>query len=122
MSWEWSSRNTRSGGRTGNAGRARIAPDLCRCHSRFGLESNVRREQEPDQPGRRRGISMLILLVSHGTRGDVQPMVALGVALKARGHVVQLVAPSNFVTWFRVAGSTFNLTASMSRLSCGSPA
>jgi UDP:flavonoid glycosyltransferase YjiC (YdhE family) len=33
---------------------------------------------------------MRILLVSHGTRGDVQPIVALGVALKARGHLVQL--------------------------------
>jgi vancomycin aglycone glucosyltransferase len=42
---------------------------------------------------------MRILLVSHGTRGDVQPMVALGVALKARGHLVRLVAPANFVTW-----------------------
>jgi vancomycin aglycone glucosyltransferase len=47
---------------------------------------------------------MRILLVSHGTRGDVQPIVALGVALKARGHAVQLVAPSNFVTWVRGYG------------------
>jgi vancomycin aglycone glucosyltransferase len=47
---------------------------------------------------------MRILLVTHGTRGDVQPVVALGVALKARGHVVQLVAPSNFVTWVRGYG------------------
>jgi vancomycin aglycone glucosyltransferase len=47
---------------------------------------------------------MRILLVSHGTRGDVQPVVALGVALKARGHAVQLVAPSNFVTWVRGYG------------------
>lgn len=47
---------------------------------------------------------MRILLVSHGTRGDVQPIVALGVALKARGHLVQLVAPANFVTWVRGYG------------------
>ena len=47
---------------------------------------------------------MRILLVSHGTRGDVQPIVALGVALKARGHLVQLVAPTNFVTWVRGCG------------------
>ena len=47
---------------------------------------------------------MRILLVSHGTRGDVQPMVALGVALKARGHLVQLVAPANFLTWVRGHG------------------
>jgi vancomycin aglycone glucosyltransferase len=50
---------------------------------------------------------MRILLASHGTRGDVQPIVALGVALKARGHLVQLVAPANFVTWI----SSFGLDA-----------
>jgi vancomycin aglycone glucosyltransferase len=50
---------------------------------------------------------MRILLASHGTRGDVQPIVALGVALKARGHSVQLVAPANFVTWI----SSFGLDA-----------
>jgi UDP:flavonoid glycosyltransferase YjiC (YdhE family) len=47
---------------------------------------------------------MRILLVSHGTRGDVQPIVALGLALKARGHLVQVVAPANFVTWVRSYG------------------
>jgi vancomycin aglycone glucosyltransferase len=47
---------------------------------------------------------MRILVASHGTRGDVQPIVALGVALKARGHVVRLVAPANFVTWVRGYG------------------
>jgi UDP:flavonoid glycosyltransferase YjiC (YdhE family) len=47
---------------------------------------------------------MRILLASHGTRGDVQPIVALGVALRARGHAVQLVAPENFVTWIRGYG------------------
>jgi vancomycin aglycone glucosyltransferase len=47
---------------------------------------------------------MRILLVSHGTRGDVQPIVALGMALKARGHLVQLVAPANFVTWVQGCG------------------
>jgi vancomycin aglycone glucosyltransferase len=47
---------------------------------------------------------MRILVASHGTRGDVQPIVALGVALKARGHVVQLVAPVNSVTWVRSYG------------------
>ena len=47
---------------------------------------------------------MRILLASHGTRGDVQPIVALGVALKARGHMVQLVAPANFVTWIQGFG------------------
>ena len=47
---------------------------------------------------------MRILLASHGTRGDVQPIVALALALEARGHVVQMVAPANFVTWVRSYG------------------
>jgi vancomycin aglycone glucosyltransferase len=45
-----------------------------------------------------------ILLAPHGTRGDVQPIVALGVALRARGHVVLLTAPANFVSWVRGYG------------------
>ena len=47
---------------------------------------------------------MRILLATHGTRGDVQPIVALGMALKARGHVIQLVVPANFVAWVRGFG------------------
>jgi vancomycin aglycone glucosyltransferase len=47
---------------------------------------------------------MRILLATHGTRGDVQPIVALGVALRARGHVIRLVAPANFVTWVQSYG------------------
>jgi vancomycin aglycone glucosyltransferase len=47
---------------------------------------------------------MRILLASHGTRGDVQPIVALGLALKARGHIIQLIAPANFLTWTRGFG------------------
>jgi vancomycin aglycone glucosyltransferase len=47
---------------------------------------------------------MRILLATHGTRGDVQPIVALGAALKARGHVIQLVVPANFVAWVRGFG------------------
>jgi vancomycin aglycone glucosyltransferase len=47
---------------------------------------------------------MRILLAPHGTRGDVQPIVALAVALRARGHVVLLVAPANFVSWVRGYG------------------
>ena len=42
---------------------------------------------------------MRILLAPHGTRGDVQPIVALAVGLRARGHVVLLTVPANFVSW-----------------------
>src|SRR5277367_4530343 len=47
---------------------------------------------------------MRILLAPHGTRGDVQPIVAMAVALRARGHVVSLTVPANFVSWVRAYG------------------
>src|SRR5262249_1005059 len=40
----------------------------------------------------------------HGTRGDVQPMLALARALAARAHDVAFIAPSNFVEWIRAHG------------------
>ncbi len=39
---------------------------------------------------------MRALLVTHGTRGDVQPFLALAVALRHRGHEVVLAAPASF--------------------------
>jgi vancomycin aglycone glucosyltransferase len=39
---------------------------------------------------------MRIALSAIGTRGDVQPMIALGLALRARGHDVRLCAPPDF--------------------------
>ena len=47
---------------------------------------------------------MKVLLAPHGTRGDVQPMLALAIALRARGHAVSFVAPDNFVGWLRTCG------------------
>ncbi len=47
---------------------------------------------------------MRVLLAPHGTRGDVQPMLALAFALRARGHVVSFVAPDNFVPWLQASG------------------
>ncbi|WP_156755578.1 glycosyltransferase [Actinokineospora pegani] len=39
---------------------------------------------------------MRALLVTHGTRGDVQPFLALAVALRERGHEAVLAAPGSF--------------------------
>ena len=39
---------------------------------------------------------MTIALLAAGSRGDVQPYVALGVALRARGHAVRVAAPVPF--------------------------
>jgi vancomycin aglycone glucosyltransferase len=47
---------------------------------------------------------MHVLLAPHGTRGDLQPMLALAVALGARGHLASFVAPDNFVGWIRSHG------------------
>ncbi len=51
---------------------------------------------------------MNIALLSFGTRGDVQPYVALGKALKARGHDVLLGAPDNFRDWVEGHGLPFH--------------
>ena len=42
---------------------------------------------------------MKITMIAFGTRGDVQPAVALGKALKAEGHEVRVLAGANFKTW-----------------------
>jgi vancomycin aglycone glucosyltransferase len=47
---------------------------------------------------------MRVLLAPHGTRGDVQPMLALAHALAARSHAVAFVVPANFVEWIRSHG------------------
>jgi sterol 3beta-glucosyltransferase len=39
---------------------------------------------------------MKVCIVASGSRGDVQPTVALAAALAARGHETRLVAPKNF--------------------------
>src|SRR5580700_7538851 len=49
---------------------------------------------------------MRILFAPHGTRGDVQPMVALAEALTTRGHHVSFVAPANAVESLRARGFT----------------
>ncbi len=47
------------------------------------------------------GRSMKIAILAFGTRGDVQPYIALGKGLQARGHDVLLGAPDNFESWVK---------------------
>jgi len=48
-----------------------------------------------------------IALAAVGTRGDVQPVLALGRALRARGHDVRVCAPPNFRDWVTDVGLPF---------------
>jgi len=45
-----------------------------------------------------------ILFAPYGTRGDVQPLIPLAMALGARGHQIRFVAPANAVQWVRARG------------------
>ena len=50
---------------------------------------------------------MKIVLATYGSRGDVQPMLALSLALKARGHDVRLAAPPEKAGWAKQLGCSF---------------
>jgi UDP:flavonoid glycosyltransferase YjiC (YdhE family) len=50
---------------------------------------------------------MKVTLVTVGTRGDVQPMLALGQTLQQRGHTVKIAAPPNFAKWITDHGFAF---------------
>lgn len=47
---------------------------------------------------------MKILLTTLGSRGDVQPYLALAVGLQRAGHHPALAAPANFAAWIRTHG------------------
>jgi vancomycin aglycone glucosyltransferase len=51
---------------------------------------------------------MRVLLTGVGTRGDVQPVVALAIEVRRRGHEVRLCVPPNFIDW--VGGFGFTAT------------
>jgi sterol 3beta-glucosyltransferase len=50
---------------------------------------------------------MRITILTFGSRGDVQPYIALGVGLKAAGHAVRLAAPAAFETFVQSYGLEF---------------
>lgn len=50
---------------------------------------------------------MKIILVTVGSRGDVQPMLALSLALKARGHDVLLAGPPERAPWAKEHGCPY---------------
>jgi vancomycin aglycone glucosyltransferase len=59
-----------------------------------------------DYPFFKRRILMRILLSTIGSRGDVQPLVALGLQLKALGQEVHMCVPPDFRDWIEGLGMT----------------
>lgn len=54
---------------------------------------------------------MRITIFASGSRGDVQPMVALGLGLQAAGHVVTVAGPRNFAGLVEKRGLAFHAFA-----------
>src|SRR5258708_39497970 len=55
----------------------------------------------------RRGVPMRVLLSTIGSRGDVQPMVALALELRELGYEVRICAPPDFREWIGTLGIPF---------------
>jgi UDP:flavonoid glycosyltransferase YjiC (YdhE family) len=53
------------------------------------------------------GRPLRVVLARVGSRGDVQPMLALAQTLRARGHTVLIAAPPNFAAWTHDLGFEF---------------
>ena len=51
--------------------------------------------------------SLHLVLATVGSRGDVQPLLALGQTLRQRGHRVLVAAPPNFAVWIQSLGFDF---------------
>lgn len=51
---------------------------------------------------------MRITIFASGSRGDVQPMVALGLGLKRAGHEITVAAPQNFESFVRSRDLAFH--------------
>ena len=51
--------------------------------------------------------SLRVVLAAVGSRGDVQPMLALAQAFAASGHVPRIAAPPNFESWIKSLGFDF---------------
>src|SRR6185295_10651671 len=54
---------------------------------------------------------MKIVITSHGTRGDVQPYLALAVGLQQAGHQVTLSTSYNYTDWIQNYGVQTHPTA-----------
>ena len=55
---------------------------------------------------------MKIVIATCGTRGDIQPLIALAQALARRGHQALIAAPSEHGTWVENCGCAFQALGS----------
>ena len=74
------------------------------CHSSFVITGNGMGLTGPAPPVYLTGMKVLIL--TFGSRGDVQPYVALGAALRKRGHAVTLATGQGFEAMVEGQGLT----------------
>jgi sterol 3beta-glucosyltransferase len=58
---------------------------------------------------------MRIAIIAMGSRGDVQPYIALGTGLKAAGHAVRLVTHENFEALVSAYRLEFSQSREMSK-------
>ena len=49
-----------------------------------------------------------IIIATYGTRGDIQPLLALALALQRQGHEVRLAAPPEHAAWVTDRGCAFS--------------
>ena len=67
----------------------------------FSLRGEIRIPVPPKSLTRLQQVAMKVIIICLGTRGDVEPLLALGKALLARGHAVTLCGPDNCEQWVR---------------------
>ncbi len=67
------------------------------------------------------GTMPIITIMTGGTRGDVQPYVALGVGLQAAGYTVRVAASDNFAPLVTDAGLSFISTGESIEVLLNSP-
>jgi sterol 3beta-glucosyltransferase len=48
-----------------------------------------------------------IAILTYGSRGDVEPFIALGVGLQKAGHPVRLAAPASYAALIETNGLSF---------------
>ncbi len=78
MIWAWQATNT-------------VQPLACSGIRVFGARSDS-------------GVAVKFVVAVHGTRGDIEPCAAVGLALRERGHEVRMAVPPNLIEFVEKVG------------------